>query len=135
MKIADENECKVVKSFELHILIQLFPLYPGQPSLTAPHQTEVRSPDALQHFLNNFTTNNAETAPTLNRESLFGSKTVKETKPRSCLELLKHLKPAKIIENKTKSQELMKYLAPIRHASGTMSRTIRNHNHDDNKYA
>ena len=101
-------------SFQLLILIQLFPLYSGQTSRTASHQTEFQSPDALQHFLNNFTTDNTETAPTLNTQSLFGSKAVEEKKPRYCLELLKHLKPAKTLENKTESPELMKYLAPIR---------------------
>jgi hypothetical protein len=57
---------------------------------------------------------NSESTPTLNTQSSFGLKPVKEKKPRSCLELLKHLKPAKTVENKTKSPELMKYLAPIR---------------------
>ena len=85
----------------------------GQTRLTAPYQTESQSPDPLRHFLNNFTTDNAESPPTLNTLSFFGSKTV-EKKPKSCLELLKHLKPAKTVENKTKSPELMKYLAPIR---------------------
>jgi hypothetical protein len=57
---------------------------------------------------------NAETAQTLNTQSLFGSKTVQEKKPRNCLELLKHLKPVKNVEYKTKSPELMKYLVAIK---------------------
>ena len=108
------NECKVVQ-FQLHILIQLFPLYSGETSPTVPYQTESQSSDPLQHFLNSFSpTDNEESAPTLNTKSLFGSKTVKEKSPCSYLELLKHLKPSKTIENKTKSSEWMKYLRPIR---------------------
>jgi hypothetical protein len=42
------NECKVVESFQLLILIQLFYLYAGQTSRTASHQTESQSPDSLQ---------------------------------------------------------------------------------------
>ena len=107
------NECKVVKSFQL--LIQLFHLYSGQMSWTAPPQRDSQSQDTLHLFLNNFSpTDNAETALTQNTKSLFGSKIVKEKNPRNCLELLKHLKPAKTVDHKTKSPELMKYLAPIR---------------------
>ena len=87
---------------------------PYKPEKPESHR-ESQSSDPLQHFLNSFSpTDNEESAPTLNTKSLFGSKTVKEKKPRSCLGLLKHLKPAKTVENKTKSPELMKYLAPIR---------------------
>jgi hypothetical protein len=67
------------------------------------------SPDDIRHFLKKCSPmDNAEIAPIFNTQSLFGSKPVTEKKPRSCLEFLKHLKPLKTKENKTKSPELMK---------------------------